>query len=222
MSGLAEVEIARLEADGIRLTPREIVAINGLSWAVETPWVRSALAQGRPVPVGGVVLWPLTIRGAEWFKRVGCHLRGEERQTQALAFAMVYGRTDGPELDTEPADEMVKKWARRLRCTSSELVLAIDQVLEQDTEIENEPVDDHGTSISYGELSASIVAEAGGSPAMWERQVSIGYVLRMLTILAAQKGDGEKKHDPVYLRANRALGMYCEMIRARHRREHGQ
>ena len=59
LSGLAEAEIESLRADGIDLTPAEIIEINALSWAIESPESRRLLSRGAPVSVGGVYLWPL-------------------------------------------------------------------------------------------------------------------------------------------------------------------
>jgi hypothetical protein len=71
LNSLAEAEIAALRADGIQPTDAEIVKLNALGWAVETPHFRRTLARGCPVQVGGSTLWPLTIRAADWVDRVG-------------------------------------------------------------------------------------------------------------------------------------------------------
>ena len=56
LSELAEAEIESLRAEGIDLTPAEIIEINALGWAVESPETRRLLARGVPVAVGGVYL----------------------------------------------------------------------------------------------------------------------------------------------------------------------
>ena len=76
LNDLAAREIAALESEGIRLTAAEVVKLNALGWAIETPCARRELSRGVPVMLcEGVYLWPLTIQAADWFDRVGERLR---------------------------------------------------------------------------------------------------------------------------------------------------
>jgi hypothetical protein len=221
ISGLAEAEIAALEADGIRLRPHEIVNLNALAWQVESPEIRRQLSRGLPVFIGSAVLWPMTMHAADWYRRRGCKMTGHALQLQALAYAMAYGRTGlGAAMEGPGAARIVAQWGNRLRCTIWELEVAVSQIIEQDEQPDEVPARHGEKYMSPGELSAYMAATAGGSPRTWERRVSIGYVFSMLATLAAQhRADNERAHDPQFIRANRALGYYTEMIRARHRKE---
>lgn len=239
LSDLAQAQIEELEAEGIRLTAADIVAINAAAWEVESPESRLLLSRGVPLETGtmhrlawwerligrkaegGVTLWPLTMHGADWFTRVGCRLPGSLLQTTALAYAMAHGREDGNALDIGPvkAALLLPAWRARLRCRQAELVEAVAQMINQDAQIE-EPPDKLGKSITPGELSAYLVASCGNSPVVWERQVSIGYVHAMLAAIIAQnKADDKPCASDPKIRAERALGWLCELIRRKHRKD---
>ena len=220
LSDLAQAEIEQLEAEGVKLTASDIVAINAGAWAVETPEARLLLSRGVPVFVGGITLWPMTIYGAEWYSRVGCRLPGSLLQTYALAYALQHGRDEGNALDIGPckAAAILMAWRARLRCRHQELVEAIAQCVEQDTQPED-PADAKQPGMTYGEFSALITAQAGGSPLIWERQVSIGYVRAMLTAIMEQnKADDKPNANDPKIRAIRALGWVSELIRQRHKK----
>lgn len=222
LSDLAQAEIEQLEAEGVKLTASDIVAINAAAWEVESPESRLLLSRGVPVEIGGVTLWPLSMHGADWFTRVGCRLPGSLLQTTALAYAMVHGREDGNALDIGPikAALTLPAWRARLRCRQAELVEAVAQMINQDAQIEEPPDKLGNKGITPGELSAYLVANCGNSPAVWERQVSIGYVHAMLAAIIAQnKADDKPCASDPKIRAERALGWLCELIRRKHRKD---
>jgi hypothetical protein len=217
------VEIDALIADGIQPTPRDIVLINALAWNVETPDHRRAMSRGTPVNVNGVSLWPLTLASHAWYRRVGCNFRGgvfgcslisqDSMRLFALAYAMAFGRSRV--FESGATWSAIAAWAVSLPVRSEELVEAVSQIIEQDQEPEDPP-SPNAKPMSAGALSAFLVARAGGSPEMWERYVSGSYVSTMFNaVLEQARADGDKGHDPAYLRANRALGWYCERIRKR-------
>lgn len=213
---LAQAEIDALVADGLSLSPEEIVRINHMAWLACDAETRQLLSRGLPIRVGGAVLWPLTLRAAEWFQRVGCGLEPQARAEQALAYAMAHGRSSGSELDVDGSDAgaAVKSWADALWCRQQELVYATHRLLDQDGLLDAIDAAAAGECMTPGDLSAFLVAAGGGPVEMWERQVSIGYVSAFLTAVAARDGDG-KLHgtaDPK-VRALRAVGLYVEEIR---------
>lgn len=216
LSDLARAEIETLQADGVALTPENIVRINALSWEVESPQSRALLSRGVPVFIGEVMLWPLTIHAADWFQR-SCNQGDVQWQTLCLAYAMTFGRSSGPELDVEGERvyKTVLKWARSAfrRVRFDEVTEAIYQVLQQDT-TEDDPPSKNDGGMLPGELSALLVSAVGGSPEMWERQVSIGYVRAVLTATAQQnKADGKPCASDPRIVATRALGWEIECIR---------
>ena len=216
LSPLAEAEVDGLAADGITPTAAEIVHINALAHLVESPTSRVALARGRPVAVGGVYLWPMTLAGSDWFRNVGGNLPGQTLQIYALAYAMAHGRKELP-WDAREAQGVVRAWGHSLKCRMAELEAAIGGVVDQD-----EPPPDTGEtarSATAGELSVMLAAMTSTDPAVWEYQCSLTYVLAMLDTLVAQnaaKGESTK-HDP-RIKAERALGLVVHRIRKRAQR----
>jgi hypothetical protein len=207
LSDLAACEIEKLRAEGIVLTPAEIVELNALGWAVETPETRRLLARGVPVEIGGVYLWPLSLYAQEWFARVGARLGDNIGQTYALAYAMAHGRDDGEPLAFEgrPAEKIIARWGKSLKCTFGELNVAIAQILQQEEEAEQPPEETGG--MTAGDLSALLAAACGDTPDFWERRCASGYALAVLSAIILQN-QAEKKScmaDP-RIKAERALG----------------
>ena len=97
LNDLAAAEIDALERDGIKLTPADIVQLNALGWAVETPSARLGLSRGVPVQVGGAWLWPLTLQAAEWLERVGPEIQ-LQNESAVVAYAMAHCYADGDAL----------------------------------------------------------------------------------------------------------------------------
>jgi hypothetical protein len=215
LSELAQAEIESLRADGIDLTPAEIVELNALGWAVESPESRRLLARGAPVPVAGLYLWPMSLYAQEWFDRVGCHLNGNTRQAYALAYAMAHGREAGDPLaiDGREAEKTVTRWAKSLKCTFGELNVAISQVLQQDEEAEQPPSEENG-GMTVGDLSAFIAASCGGDPDFWERRCASGYAYAVLDCMVRQnQAEGQKTLADPRIKADRALGFAINKIR---------
>jgi len=214
LSELAEAEIETLRADGIDLTPAEIVEINALGWAVESPETRRLLARGAPVAIGGVYLWPMSLYAQDWFDRVGCQLDGNKQQTYALAYAMAHGRDAGEPLAMEgrEAEKTVKQWGKSLKCTFGELNVAISQVLAQDEDAEQPPSETGG--MTMGDFSAFLAAACGGDPDFWERRCASGYTHAVLDTLVRQNSaDGKKTMADPRLKAERAIGWAVEKIK---------
>lgn len=218
LSNYAEATINDLQADGITLTPVEIVTINALCWEVESPESRRMLSRGIPVEVGGATLWPMTLLAGDWNNRVGLSMRPKWMTTLALGYAMAHGYSDGPELDREgiKAAVAVGVWYVRLRCRTSTFILAIADILEQEAEHEQPPSPDEDT-LEVGEFSASLAVATGISAEFWERRCSQGYAFASLNAIAKQNHADDKPMDSdPKLRAERALGWYELKIRRRH------
>jgi hypothetical protein len=214
LSELAEAEIDGLRADGIDLTPAEIIEINALGWAVEFPESRRLLSRGAPVPVGGVYLWPMSLYAQDWFNRVGCHLSGNTRQAYALAYAMAHGRDDGEPLAMEgrEAEKVVSLFGKSLRCTFGELNVAISQILQQEEDFEQPPSETGGMSV--GDFSAFMAAATGDDPDFWERRCAAGYANAVLDCITRQNSaEGRKTLADPRVKADRAMGWCVEQIR---------
>jgi len=215
LNDLAQAEIDKLRADGINdLTPAEIVELNALGWAVESPESRRLLARGAPVEIAGVYLWPMSLYAQEWFERVGCHLGGNTLQAQALAYAMAHGRDTGDPLamDGRAAEKTVSRWAKSLKCTFGELNVAISQILQQDEEAEQPPSKTGG--MAMGDFSAFLAASCGGDPEFWERRCAAGYTYAVLDCMARQNSaEGKPTASDPRIKAEKAIGWAIEKIR---------
>ena len=205
LNDLARAKLEDLRRCGFAPTDDDVVEINALSEDVLTPDTRRALARGRPVECGGAWFWPLTNNSSYWFQKTGCNLPDP---TAGLAFAAAHPTAD---LHLWKWCE-IKEWYSCLKCRAQELNMALSNIIAQEEETEI-PHRDSEKGMTAGELSAAMVALVGGDPAMWERQVSIGYIRAVLNTLAAQnKTSGVP---PAVARATMGLGMACEKIRNR-------
>lgn len=217
LSDLAEAEIAALAADGIDLTPSEVIEINALAWSVQTPESRQLLARGRPVKVGQCWLWPLTMLSVDWLERNGFRT---DAVTPALGYAMAYGSdTERMSQYGREAEKAVNEWYRTLPVTPAEFVEAVTQLDRQDTRIAM-PLDADARPMSVGEFSMFLTAVAGGDPDFWERRCAVSYSLSVLTTVVIQNHADKRpsKHDP-RIQAERALGIAIDRIRQRHAAE---
>ena len=233
LSDLARAELEDLRAHGIEPTDDEIVEINALAREVETPAVREELARGRPFRAGDVWLWPFTLNAGTWFRRVGCLMPNPRA---ALAYALAHPCDELETIDERPfmrglfavlrrhyarprpTKRDVSSWYDALKCRVAELDLAIAGCLEQ-VEEPDVPHRETDRGSTPGELSATMIATVGGDPAMWERQVSIGYLRSVLDTLAAQQQAGSGHVAPNVARATMALGMAVERIKERGRKD---
>jgi hypothetical protein len=237
LSSMAQGQIEELENEGIHLTPAEIVEINAMAWAVESPESRLLLSRGTPVEIGtyrrrtwwrwlvgekregGAVLWPLTMHGADWFNRVGCRLPGTLLQELALAYAMQNGRSAGGELDKGPLASwftVITNWAATLRCTRAELREAYRQLLLQDETFDAPPPlegeDDSG--MPAGEVSAFLATATKSDPEIIERHLACGYAKAMMqSIMAQNKVDNRPAASDPRIQADKALAYRVHQIR---------
>jgi hypothetical protein len=222
LNDLARAEIDALRAGGVMPTDEEIVELNALAWAVETPEARRHLSRGVPVQVGSAWLWPLTLCAADWLERVGAAM-DPGLYGRAIAYAMSHAYAEGHELDLEgaSAEKAVKGWARRLRCTPAELIEAVEQVQAQDEDPEMPGGDPDAIAahagMSRGDYSAFLVAATGQTPEFWERRCAQGYTFAVLQAVIRQKmaEAGAPVKDDAKIKAEIALGWAAEKARRR-------
>ena len=228
LNDLAAREIDALEAAGIRLTAAEVVKLNALGWAIETPCARRELSRGVPVMLcEGVYLWPLTIQAADWFDRVGERLRPSRADVLrhpilsadlpmlALAYAMSNCYAEGNALAVEgvEASRAVMAWASALKCTCDAFRDCIRAVIVQQ-DAPDLPSDDESPRMKSGEFSVYLASKAGGTPEFWERGCSVGYAVAVLMrILKQAAADGAPLANDPKIMATRAFGIEAARIR---------
>jgi len=196
LSDQAIAELAELRRIGVNITDSDIVLINALCWEIESPSNRIELARGRPIQVGGAWLWPRTIAACEWFNTIGC-----ECGNAALAYAQAHGRE---EIELAGKKE-VKAWRKKLTCTDGELAAAC-MYIESQGESDELPKDPTEKTPTCGQIVIMMHSLHGGDVDMWERYVSLSYVVDMLTTSAIQaQADSGKSGNILKDRANLAL-----------------
>lgn len=215
LSDLAAGEIEQLELAGINLSPADVVKLNYLAWQVENPHTRLHLSRGRPVEVGGVYLWPLSLYGQDWFDSIGCKMGGNRICTYALAYAMSKQYDDGDPLYISNIKRAIKAWASKLRCTFGELNVAIAQVLQQEENPELPP-DPNAKGTTFGDYSAFLAAATNESPEYWETRCAASYTRAVLSaILMQNRAEGKSCAGDPRIDAERAFGYAIEKIRKR-------
>jgi hypothetical protein len=221
---LAEIEL--LATEGITdLTPAEIIEINALAREADNPAVARMMARGIPVEVGGAWLWPLTLRAADWYSRVGCIMAREHDREAALGYAMAHGRADDMSLCIDGPDALraVRRWISGLSCTMAEYRTALAEILDQgddhaeDYRIER-PGETRQPGMSIADVSAQMVALCGGTPDQWERACSMQYALAVMrTALRQASADGKSAADDARLDALARMGVAIQRIKDKRR-----
>lgn len=214
--------IAQLARDGIAVSPLEIIQLNWLGWQVQSPSSRMQMARGRPVAVGGVTLWPLTIAAYEWMQTVSAELPAR-LVPFATAYAMVYGRSDCGEMDLcgGAAVKAVRGFRRALRCTFAELNEAMQQISAQSETDEQPPRKvEHagGQEMTTGDICAFLKSSCGGTHELWERLCSMSHALGMMRLVIAQaQTEGRAVVGDPSIEAEKALGWAILKIAETHK-----
>jgi len=218
---LAAGEIDLLAADGIPVTPQQVLHLQRLAMESDDDATGGTLAAGDPVEIGetGVTLWPLTICGADWITRNRPD-RGAATM-YAEAYVMAHPGVTLPE--GHAASRAWSAWGRKLKATPQQVTEAVRRVWGQQTlgAEEIQRADDQTAAAgSLGALSAAVCAATGMSPEVVERQMSVVYVQRLLrlamrtrTPFGVPRDDIEKAE--MAMRVKRAA-LYAERIRKQH------
>jgi hypothetical protein len=217
LSEIADARIDELQAEGLALTPAEIVRINALCWNLESPEMRLHLSKGLPVSVGGVTLWPFTLRSYHWHRQVARSMPTTWHGNVALAYAFAHGYSDGSELDAYGmrAVAAVTAWGVRLRCRMDTLIEAMSQIIQQD-EYPSGVENPDSKPCGIGDIAAQIASHTGQRVEDIERAMSMNHALKLLhyTIRTQEQAIGGKPQmSQEAIRATQALELYIEEIR---------
>ena len=208
MSRLTETlenDLALLEAQGISLTPEEMIWLNDLARVVENPHGRvGAMWAGAPIKAGGFTFWTLTLQSGEWFRSVACqHFDTEKMLHAALGFASAFGRDAAlpswataptfAELNDNPnAVKTVKRFSRRFRGTQKELQSVLFRLMPDINAPHPIPTTE-SPDLDDDSLLADLIAGAGQTKEYWQTQHS-GFVLKVLAAMCKQ-GEGATPND---------------------------
>lgn len=221
LTDLAAVEIERLAAAGVQVTPAEVIEINAVATRIVTGSTREYLHRGNPVDMAcGVRLWPLTIQATDWVDRVACGFANARMRAFALAWAMAHCYAKGRPFDIAGARAYwkVAGWAvRRLACRMDALDAAVAEVLAQDKAPSPETdAKDDSPATGNGQLSVWLAEKCGGDPTFWEERCASSYafaVLRAVIMSANETGD-RLDLDP-RIQAEIVMGQTLKRIRNR-------
>lgn len=216
---LAEDELKALEADGIRPTAQDVLAIQALALEAMGDFDDGLRLHGAPIIISGVVLWPPTIAGCIWREEVEAKLDADDycSRLYVLAYSLAHGRDKAAlEVFGRDALKAVLKWARGLRCGMPDLVAAVNEVLGERPRISDaDKADkDEADESAPAELVEIAMATFGGNPDVWRYQLGMSEVISILRRHRAMKSQG----NPIERRkteALRDLAMYVDGIRKR-------
>lgn len=192
LTDLADATIAQLEADGVTVSPQDVLNLQALSIKASG----GKLPQGRVTEVGGVLFHPLTIGASDWFAEMLDYLRergyGPEWETYCFAYASAHSRDrDRLAVSGDPALREVRRWRRGLRITEAELV---DGVLATMAEaIGGRPPADgdaakiNGADFDRADVAYILTATVGGPLDTWLWLVDIQAAYRILAEALARQ-----------------------------------
>ena len=200
LTDLAESQIEKLKADGLEVTPQEVLDIQSLSLEAIGEFEDGTRINGRPVIVGNVALWPLTIAASIWREEVEELLDDADYNSRlfVLAYCMANGHSkEALQTHGKAALKQVYHWAKHLTCSTADLLNAVNEVLGDKPRVtfdDGEETDkDHAAGPSY--LAETALAIFGTNPEIWLYQLSIEAVADILAKHYAlnQRGNGASK-----------------------------
>lgn len=221
LTDLADAQISKLKADGIEVTPQEVLDIQALSLEAIGDFEDGTRINGRPVIVGGCALWPLTIAASIWRDEVENLLDDEDYNSRlfVLAYAMANAHSkEALEAHGKQALRQVRHWAKGLTCATADLLSAVNDVLGDAPRVTfsnggEESDRDEAAAPSY--LAEMAMAIFGTSPDIWLYQLSIEAVADILAkhYALSQSGKGANKKTVEGLRK---LSKYVNDLRNHH------
>lgn len=217
VTDLGEDYFDRLHAEGIRLTPQEVLDIQRLSLEASgiTDAERVRLSRGAPVLVGGSYLYPLTFAALEWLDAVEPLIRGESTRVMAMAAAMCHGH-DRAIMATRGDDavRIVKFFKKGLTATLSEVVEAIRLVTGET------PLGEAAEDGPAGNLVLTAAALTGIEPDKLEHDVSVTYLAALVAEIVENnvRANGGQTPNPKLI-ALKELEAYVGKLRERHAKE---
>jgi hypothetical protein len=165
VSKYAAETMARLEAEGHKLTVPDVLQLNALGLRVECPCGESS---GYDVPLvafaGDVAFHELTIAAGEWLEQCAVQWWSGKDLYRARAYAHVKGREagafDGALLNRRSAQMVIRAFWNSLPVSEMEIVTAV-QALESD---DTSSTDNDDASGRVRSLVADVVAATGVNP----------------------------------------------------------
>jgi len=213
LSDLAAQRISELESEGVEVTPSDVVMINAICWAQRGVGVDGVgLSRGRPVKVGNVTLWPMTIQGLHAVDEIDTEYMDDENQLYSLAYILAHGRESGA-FDYGVDSDSVFAWAKTLTCTIDELSAALAEINRQSEDFETGFKSKTNDSSNPADLAAAAQRMFGETAEYWEREVSASYTIRQIIEKASETTS--EKTSPKSVMLTRALCYYISTMRAR-------
>jgi hypothetical protein len=212
LSDHAAHRIEELTAEGVTVTYADAVMINAICWEMRgVGGDDCGLSRGRPVCVGNVMLWPLTVQALHALDAIDTDGMSDETQAYTLAYIMAHARTAGA-FDGGISADNVTLWASQLTCTAGELASGIVEVNRQSAGYETES-NAGAAKTDLADLVMTLQRLFGETAEYWEREVSASYATRLIMEEAVARSG--KSGNPKTVMLTKALGNYINEMRRR-------
>lgn len=222
LTDLAQDEIAALEADGVKVTPQDVLTIQALSLEAIGRFEDGIKPKGKPVICGNVTLWPLTIAAAIWQSETNELLKESDWDSKlfVLAYAMANGHNAEALVEGKAALQAVKQWAKKITCSTADLIEAINDVLGDRPRVSltKKKADDEEEQAAKVPLYLLETATAiFGNAETAEYQMSMEYVANIIHrhFVLSATANGGKVIDSKTTDGLRKLAMFVDELRAK-------
>ena len=167
--------MARLEREGHKLTPLDVLRLNAVGLRIESPAGEPSAVDCPSVAwAGDVPFHALTLAAADWLDVCAFPwwARDVGAMEKAIAYAYNQGRAagafDGAMLQRKTAEATISVWWRKLPCTQAEICAAVETIRCMDASLDGAPV--KGMDKEPGavrQLIADLVAATGIPADKW-------------------------------------------------------
>jgi hypothetical protein len=215
----------RLEGEGVRLTPMDVLRINDIGLAIESP---AGEQPGTDSPVvvwaGDVPFYALTLQAAEWQESFALRWWEGEMQTKAIAYAHARARVpDAFKGDMEQrrlASAIIAAWWKCLPVTPAEVYAAVEAV-QTHSMSDTVPADDSDAPDVVRQLVSDLVASTSVPASEW-RMESLSFALNTFRTWARSQAaingiSPDELRKSTTARANMQMFKLLDEIRGRQR-----
>lgn len=216
--------IARLEREGHKLAPADILRLNALGLQVESPGHEIGGLDVPPVVwAGPVPFYGLTVQAAYWHEAFASVWWTGSNLEKAIAYQHAQGREPGAfagQMQRQSvAEATVNAWWRNLPCTADEVWSAVELLQEQtEDQRANAITDDNNAPDVVRRMVSDIVAATGIKADDWACE-SLAFALATFRswarAQAAYSGLGNESNTGAAGRANMAMFRAINEIKKR-------
>jgi len=215
---IAKTQIDIFAAQGVTLELHHVCWLNDLCRKITNPTGGTTLAKGTPHRAGNLWLWPLTRQAEVWYQFILDALDGEENHVLALVYAMAHAREHDAFSGLYSRDAAINHlvaWNKTVVATTAEMMDAVSGVLDAADEMDIISIPNEGATEPTGaafNVAQWVISQVGGTPDLWEREVSRKYLHEIADTIRLQKeaeagveGPSKSDNDPTLIAERRML-----------------